>query len=129
MRSFALVLLFMLGSCTTHKGFVNYKEAGIFSTSNAGNHKFEDVGPVTASAMSWAWENCNKVAEAAIYELKAKAKAHGGDTVYGVKFLTKSGIWVTEPVCIKEWGWAAILALGPWVTHSEVKGVAAKIVR
>lgn len=116
-------------ACSTHKGFVDYKELGVFSSDNAGNQKFTDVGPISTDASSWVWSSCDVVATNAVRELLDIAKVRGANTVYKITFDSENGR-VTTPTCYKRWGWFALYVvggLGPWMTHTAVEGIAANI--
>jgi hypothetical protein len=123
----AAILSSGLLACSTHKGFVDYKELSVYSSENLGNHKFTDVGPVSGDATSWVWASCDTVATMAVKDLLDIAKTRGANTVYKITFEGNSGR-VTTPTCFKRWGWFAMYVvggLGPWMTISSAEGIAA----
>jgi len=126
---FLIIPLFLLYNCTTHKGFVNYKELGVYAHGGAGNKKFEDIGPVNSSSSSWIWTSCDTVATEAVRQMLDIAKTRGANTVYKIVFETDNGR-VSIPTCYKRWGWFLLYVapgLGPWMTATSVEGIAAKI--
>jgi hypothetical protein len=130
MRKITLFLsVALFSACTTHRGFVNYQEIGVYASSEAGNRKFSDVGPVNTSASSWVWSSCDFVATEAVRDLLDISKTRGGNTVYNIRFDSESG-QVSTPTCFKRWGFFILYlvpGLGPWMTATSVSGVAAKL--
>ncbi len=129
MKPWVILTSLTLSACTTSHGFVNYETSGIYSSENAGNRKFKDVGPVSVNVRTFAWESCDKLAGRAVSELLDVAKTRGGTTVYNIKFDTGDNL-VTSPTCSTGWGWFALYivgGLGPWVQTISVEGVAAKV--
>lgn len=128
-RRYIFIFLLALTACTTHKGFVDYKEIGVYASENAGNLKFEDVGPVSTDVSSFIWASCDTVAKEAVRELIDMAKVRGGNTVYNITFDSDRGR-VSTPTCHKRWGWFTLWivpGLGPWMTATSVDGIAAKL--
>lgn len=124
----SLLLALSLAACTTSHGFVNYKEVGVYAAADAGNKKFEDVGPVEAAQRGFFFSSCDSLAQDAVRDLLDMAKARGATTVYNVKFDSDNGL-VQSPTCSTGWGWFALYGvggLGPWVKLVAVEGVAAK---
>lgn len=123
-----LVGALLMSSCTTHKGFVDYQSLGVWASGNAGNLKFQDVGPISADASSFVWKSCDSVATEAVRNLIDIAKTRGGNTVYNITFESESAR-VSTPTCYKQWLWLATYVgiLGPWVTRASADGIAAKI--
>ena len=81
-----LLIAVVISGCTAHSGYVDYKGLGVYSSETAGNHKFEDVSPVSVSQSTWVWDSCDKVATDAVREMLNVAKTRGANTVYKITF-------------------------------------------
>lgn len=130
MRTLCLIFLLALtAACVTERGFVDFKKEGVYASDAAGNKKFDDVGPLSASTRGFAWDSCDSLATEAVRSLVDLAKSRGANTVYGIKFDSKDGV-TTTPSCTKGYLWFALYivgGLGPWVSHVSVNGVAATL--
>ena len=129
--TFSLILTgsFLFTGCTYKNATINYKNYNAYSGGEAGNIKYKEIAPISATSNGFLWDDCTKLTENTLRELNSKAKALGGNGVIRVKWATDNG-WSLTPTCETQWGWSALYILpvfGPWVQHSHAEAVAIKI--
>ncbi len=108
---------------------VNYKANNLYTSANAGNLEYDDLGPIVRDTSGFIWDSCDHLAELVIAEVIADVKDKGGNALANVKWRKGDNMTAT-PYCTTKYGWFVpyiITGLGPWVKNVEIAGSAIKI--
>lgn len=128
--SSTIICLSLLYSCSHTHTEIDYKKYDLYSSENAGNQKYEEIGPVNASISGFAWDNCQVLATKTVEKLVSEAKARGATAIMNVKW-ERGDTLIATPNCKNALGWFVLYivgGLGPWVQTVGVSGTAIKYV-
>ncbi len=122
----AVGVAIVAAGCSTQTSFLNYSEHNLYSSANAGNMPYVEIGPVTARESGFVWESCAQLFAGALEQASENAERHGANALIGIRWLNHAeGTWHDTPRCTTQWGWFAAAGVGglaPWVKVAEFEG-------
>ncbi len=118
------------GACAYQRAYIAYDrpEAGLplAATPLAG----EAIGVVKAAEGGPVWQDCTKVAEAAVWVLIDETRRLGGNAVGNIRwFPNEPGATTDRPCCRQRWGWVLVwpVLATPAFQIAEVEGTAYRL--
>ena len=126
-----LFLLILITSCSFSPiKNVNYSKYNAYSSKNAGNQKFQEIGSINADKSDMIYTSCLTLAERALEDLINRARAMNGNALMNLRWKSEKGDTV-QPQCKIAYGWFAAYIIGglvsPWVKNVEVSAIAINI--
>lgn len=129
LKILTLSIIVSIVGCTYGTGSVQYRKYNMYTSTNAGNMKYEEVMTISESARGFVWDSCDVVASKTAGVMYDRAIAAGGNALIDVKWFAESGV-TRAPTCKTAYGFFALYivgGLGPWVKSAQAEAVVAKL--
>ena len=125
-----VILIFTVGCSYSPIKNINYDKYNAYSSKNAGNQKFKEIGIISVDESDFIYTSCNTVAEKALEKMIDRVKSMNGNAIMNLKWESETGM-SEAPHCRVDYGWFGAYIIGgfvsPWVTNVELSGIAIDI--
>jgi hypothetical protein len=117
-------------ACAYQRAYVAYDDPKHGLPLAAAPFEGEALGVVKAAEGGPVWQDCTKVAKAAVWVLIDETRRLGGNAVGNIRwFPNEPGVTTDRPCCRQRWGWVLVwpVLATPAFQIAEVEGTAYRL--